>query len=416
MVERNWAGNLTYAAATVHRPRSFEELHAIVAGTSRVRVLGTRHCFNDIADSDALVRLDGLPEDVVVDAAAGIVGLNPAVTYGRLAELLQPTRQALHNLASLPHISVGGAIATATHGSGQRLGNLATAVAALDLLRSDGEVVHLERGDPDFDGAVVGLGALGVVTRVWLDVEPEYRMAQHVFEHLSWDRCLAHLDEILGIGDSVSLFTSWTTDVEQVWVKRRTDELADEATGWLDQLHGATAATEDRHPIIGTSAEHCTPQLGRPGTWAARLPHFRMGFTPSSGDELQSELLLPRSAALAVIDTMRGFGAAMAPHLLVSEIRTVAADALWMSPQYERDTIALHCTWRPHGAAVVELIGQIETALAPWAPRPHWGKLFTIDAGTIASRVPRLGDFLDLVGRCDPRGTFRNTWFERTFA
>ena len=415
MVERNWAGNLTYRASTVHRPGSLEELQGIVAGAPRIRVLGTRHCFNDIADTDELVRLDDLPEDVVVDATAGTVELNPAMTYGRLADLLRPAWLALHNLASLPHISVGGAVATATHGSGERLGNLATAVRALDLLRADGEVVHLERGDPDFDGAVVGLGSLGIVVRLRLDVEPDYRMTQHVFEHLSWDRCAAHLDEILGIGDSVSMFTTWGPDIEQVWVKRRTERAGGEAVAWVDELFGARAASEDRHPILGTSAEHCTEQLARPGPWAERLPHFKMGFTPSSGDELQSELLLPRSAALAAIETMRGFGDAMAPHLLVSEIRTVASDSLWMSPQYERDTVAVHCTWRPHDAAVVELIGRIEAALAPLAPRPHWGKLFAADAVTIRAATPRLEDFLDLVDRFDPQGTFRNAWFERTF-
>ena len=143
------------------------------------------------------------------------------MTYGRLAPMLHERGLALHNLASLPHISVGGAIATGTHGSGDRLGNLATAVSAIDILRSDGEIVHLERGDTDFDGAVVGLGALGVVVRVRLDVEPEYQIAQHVYEGLAWDELAARFDEITGAGDSVSLFTTWGSHVDQVWVKQR---------------------------------------------------------------------------------------------------------------------------------------------------------------------------------------------------
>ena len=143
------------------------------------------------------------------------------MTYGRLANELHEHGLALHNLASLPHISVGGAIATGTHGSGDRLGNLATAVSAIDILRSDGELVHLERGQPDFDGAVVGLGALGVVLRVRLDLEPEYQIEQRVYEGLAWDQLVEHFDAVTGAGDSVSVFTTWGDHVDQVWVKAR---------------------------------------------------------------------------------------------------------------------------------------------------------------------------------------------------
>ena len=252
------------------------------------------------------------------------------MTYGRLAPMLHQHDLALHNLASLPHISVGGAIATGTHGSGDRLGNLATAVSAVDILRSDGEIVHLERGDTDFDGAVVALGALGVVLRVRLDVEPEYEIAQHVYEGLAWDELAARFDDITGAGYSVSLFTTWGAHAEQVWVKQRLR--SDPGATFF----GARPATTDLHPIADVSAENCTPQLGVPGLWSDRLPHFKMGFTPSSGDEVQSELLLPRGSALDAIEVVRGFADDMAPHLLVSEIRTVAADTLWMSPQHER--------------------------------------------------------------------------------
>jgi alditol oxidase len=328
------------------------------------------------------------------------------MTYGRLADALHGHGLAVHNLASLPPISVGGAIATATHGSGDQLGNLATAVSALDLLRSDGELVHLERGDPDFDGAVVGLGALGAVLRVRLDVEPEYQIAQRVYLGLAWDRLVEHFDAVTGAGDSVSVFTTWGDHVDQVWVKSR-------RLGGDTSLFDARAAMVDLHPIAGAAAENCTPQLGVPGLWSDRLPHFKMGFTPSSGDELQSELLLPRSAAVDAISIVRGFAAQIAPHLLVSEIRTVAADTLWMSPQQGRPTVAIHFTWRPHTAAVLALVTQLERALAPFEPRPHWGKIFRLDAGQIAARYPRHADFVDLVHRFDPRGVFRNPWLDR---
>ena len=405
-MERNWAGNIEYRSATVDRPATIDELRELVFQSHRIHALGTRHSFNTVADADQLISLDALPDDVVVDTAAGTVELNPAMTYGRLAPMLHARGLALHNLASLPHISVGGAIATGTHGSGDRLGNLATAVNAIDILRSDGEIVRLERGDGDFDGAVVGLGALGVVLRVRLDVEPEYQIAQHVYEGLAWDELAACFDEITGAGDSVSLFTTWSSPVDQVWVKRR---LPSEP---MATFFGARAATVNLHPVTGVSAENCTPQLGVPGLWSDRLPHFKMGFTPSTGDELQSELLLPRGSALDAIEVVRGFADDMAPHLLVSEIRTVAADTMWMSPEFQRDTVALHFTWRPSTAEVARLVSRLEAAVAAFEPRPHWGKVFTVDRATLARRYPRHADFVDLVNRFDPRGAFRNAWLE----
>jgi alditol oxidase len=407
VVERNWAGNIEYHSATVHRPATVDELRELVLRSHRIHVLGTRHSFNTVADADQLISLEALPDDVVIDATTGTVELNPAMTYGRLAPMLHERGLALHNLASLPHISVGGAIATGTHGSGDRIGNLATAVSALDILGSDGEIVHLERGDPDFDGAVVGLGALGVVVRVRLDVEPEYQIAQRVYERLAWDALADRFDEITGAGASVSLFTTWGTHVDQVWVKQRPP--SDPAPG----LFGARPATVDLHPIAAMSAANCTPQLGVPGMWSDRLPHFKMGFTPSSGDELQSELLLPRGSALDAVEIVLGLAAEVGPHLLVSEIRTVAADTLWMSPQHERETVAFHFTWRPHIAKVMQLVMRLETALAAFEPRPHWGKVFDVDGTTLARRYPRHADFVDLVNRFDQRGAFRNAWLER---
>ena len=413
MVEHNWAGNVEYRSRLIHKPRSIDELQQLVASTPRLRVIGTRHAFNDCADGEILVSVDELPEAIAVDAATGTVSLNPAITYGRLATELDAAGMALHNLASLPHISVAGAIATATHGSGDRLGNLATAVSALDLLRSDGEIVHLRRGDGDFDGAVVSLGSLGVVVRVTLVIQPTYAVAQTVYESMTWESLTSNFDAITAAGESVSVFTTYAQPhAEQVWVKRR---LADDRAVRVSEaeLFGARASAVEVHPIAGVSAENCTPQLDAPGAWYERLPHFRMGFTPSSGDELQSELFVARADALDAIDVLRGIAVDLAPALQISEIRTVAADSLWMSPHYERDSVALHFTWRRDQATAMDAIGRVEDALSPFAPRPHWGKLFTLDAATIAARTPRHADFRNLLERFDPRHAFRNGWVER---
>jgi xylitol oxidase len=411
VAETNWAGTHTYRAGVLHRPSTLDELRAIVAGAPRVRVLGSRHSFTDIADSGELVSLDGLPADVAVDRAAGTVSFGAALRYGELAEALHAEGVALRNLASLPHISVAGAVATATHGSGDRNGNLATAVAALELVTSEGEIVPARRGDPEFDGMVVGLGALGAVTRISLDVEPAYEIRQRVFEGLAWDALHERYDAITSAGHSVSVFTRWGERTDQVWVKSRVDPATPEDV--RPDLFGAAAATVDRHPILGIDPVNCTAQLGRPGRWSDRLPHFRMGFTPSAGEEIQSEYLIPRPHGRDAIEAVRALGATLRPVLQVSEIRTIAADELWLSPQYGTDTVAIHFTWTREPAAVAEAVDRVEAALAPFDARPHWGKLFAMDATAIAARYERLPDFRELATRLDPRGAFRNAWLER---
>ena len=410
MKETNWAGNHTYQAAALHRPTTLDQVRELVAGAGRLRVLGSRHSFSDIADSAELLSLDGLPADVVVDHAAGTVSLAGGLRYGDLAEVLKAEGVALANLASLPHISVAGAVATATHGSGDANGNLATAVAGLELVTASGEVLTASRGDPDFDGLVVGLGALGAVTRVTLDVEPAYQVRQRTFQDLPWISLFERFDEVTSAGYSVSLFTRWTATVDQVWVKSRVTEQPEEVRG---DLLGAVPATADRHPILGIDPVNCTPQLGVPGPWSDRLPHFRMGFTPSNGEELQSEYHVPRRHAVPALQALLALGDRIRPVLQVSELRTVAADRLWMSPQHGQDTMAVHFTWLPDLAAVEPVLAAVETALDPFEARPHWGKLFLADAAAMARRYPRLPDFAGLAGRLDPRGVFINAWLRR---
>jgi len=409
VTEVNWAGTHAYRAARIHRPSTVEEVREIVARAPRIRVLGSRHSFSDVADSAELVTLEGLPADVVVDRGRMTVSVGAGVKYGELAEALNAEGLALHNLASLPHISVAGAIATATHGSGDANGNLATAVAGLQLVTSDGELIDVARGDADFEGLVVGLGALGAVVRISVAIEPSYEIRQRVFERLAWDALFEHFDAIAATGYSVSVFTRWGEDVEQVWIKSRVTDAPEEVR---EELFGAVAATVDRHPIIGLDPVNCTPQLGVPGLWSDRLPHFRMGFTPSKGDEIQSEYFVPRPQAVAAIEAMRGLGDRLEPLLLVSEIRTMAADRLWMSPQYGQDTAAFHFTWKREPEAVLRALTDVEAVLRPFGARPHWGKVFVARASDIAPLYERLGDFVGLMERLDPRGAFRNGWLE----
>jgi xylitol oxidase len=316
---------------------------------------------------------------------------------------------ALHNLASLPHISIAGAVATATHGSGVANGNLATAVAGLELVTSSGETVTAVRGDADFEGLVVGLGALGAVTRITLDVRPDYEVRQRVFEDLPWEALFEHLDAITSAAYSVSVFTRWGEAVDMVWLKSLVTGAPESVRG---ELFGATAATVDRHPIPGLDPVHSTPQLGRQGRWSARLPHVRMGFTPSSGEELQSEYHVPFARGLAAIDAVAAIREQVAPVLQVCEIRTIAADDLWLSPNYHQDSLALHFTWIADTDAVLPVVGALEAQLDVLGARPHWGKVFTTTPDTLRTRFERLGDFAALARQFDPAGTLRNPWLD----
>ncbi|MEQ4302255.1 D-arabinono-1,4-lactone oxidase [Plantactinospora sp. B6F1] len=418
---RNWAGNVDFRARRLHRPGSLAELRSLVAGSDRIRVLGTGHSFNRIADTTGdLVSVAGLPPVLEVDRAAGTVTVSAALRYGDLVGELDRAGFALHNLGSLPHISVAGACATGTHGSGPTNGNLGTSVAALELVTADGDLVTLRRDadGEDFLGAVVGLGALGVVTRLTLDLVPTFEIAQYVYDDLPRDRLDTHAAEILGAGYSVSLFTDFTGPrINQVWVKRRVDAIgAGAGAGAVEPYwHGATLAAEPRHPVPGMSAVHCTEQLGVPGPWHARLPHFRLDFTPSSGEELQSEYFLPAEHLVAALAALDGIADRIAAVLQISEIRTIAADELWLSPSHRRDSVALHFTWVKETEAVMPVLAAIEERLAPYAPRPHWGKVFVTPPGQLRDRYDRYADFAKLTHRYDPTGKFRNEMLDRYF-
>ena len=409
----NWAGNITYSTDRVHMPASQDEVRAVVKGCSKLRPLGTRHSFNTIADSTqnqiSLLRLD----EITVDDKAKTVTVGGGVKYGQLAPLIEARGFALHNLASLPHISVAGAVATATHGSGVHNGNLATAVSGLEVVTADGAAMELSRkkNDDRFNGVVVGLGALGVVTRVTLNLQPTYQVAQTVYRNLSFNQLEHHFDDIFAAGYSVSLFTEWQSHrATQVWIKRRL--AAGDKNEWPAEFFGAQRATEKLHPIDGHSAESCTEQLGIPGPWFERLPHFKMNFTPSSGRELQTEYFVPRERGYEAILAVEKLRDRITPHLFVTELRTIAADELWMSMAYQRPSLALHFTWKPEWPEVSKILPLIEAQLEPFGPRPHWGKLFTVSPARLQAQYARLGDFKALLERHDPNGKFRNEFLD----
>jgi alditol oxidase len=402
----NWAGNIVFGAKQLHRPTSVDQIQELVAAGGPLRVLGSGHSFNRMADTEGdLVTLADLPRVVEVSPDRRSVRVDGGIRYGELAVRLHEEGLAVQNTASLPHISVAGAVATATHGSGARNANLAAAVSSLELIDGAGRSVTLTRKDPDLLGAVVGLGATGVVTALTLDVVPGFELRQYVYDSVPRASIEAHLPEMLADGYSVSLFTDWTgLDANMAWLKRASLLEGD----WF----GAHRADGPRHPVPGMPPANSTDQSGEPGPWHTRLPHFRMEFTPSAGEELQSEWHVAAADALAAIDAVAAIRERVASVLQVCEIRAIAADELWLSPNYHRNSVALHFTWIADTDAVLPVVAAIEEQLATLHARPHWGKVFTTTPSTLAAEYERFGDFQDLVRRYDPAGTFRNPWLE----
>jgi alditol oxidase len=412
---KNWAGNVEYGTEKLYSAASLDDVRAFVKKQSKVKVLGTCHSFNKIADSsNQFLSVKAMDKVVALDAEDRKVTVEAGMSYGQLCPYLDGQGWALHNLASLPHISIAGACSTATHGSGNKNGNLATAVARLEIVNAAGEIVGLvrERDGEEFRGAVVGLGALGAITKVTLDIQPRFLMQQYVYENLPMSELKEHFDEIEGAAYSVSLFTNWQKQrINEVWLKIRMDE----GRGFdaPAEFFGATRATKNLHPIAELSAENCTEQMGLPGLWYERLPHFRMGFTPSAGKELQSEYFVPRENALDALLAVERLRERVGPYLLISEIRTIAADDLWMSPCYKQPSVTVHFTWKQDWPAVSGLLPVIEKELAPFHARPHWGKLFAITPTQLRSRYERLTEFVELSKKYDPQGKFRNEFLER---
>jgi alditol oxidase len=405
--ETNWAGNLRYHADHMYAPKTVAEVQEAVRKCATARALGSRHSFNTIADSltnqISLQHLDSME----VDAKAQTVTVGAGVRYGTLAPWLDAKGFAVHNLASLPHITVAGAIATATHGSGVKNGNLSTAVRALEIVKADGEVATISHEHPHFHGAVVGLGAVGVVTKVTLAVQPRFEMTQIVYRNLSMDQLEHNLEAVFASGYSVSMFTDWQRNrIAQVWIKSRV--ASGEKPAIPPDFYGAKAATKNMHPIEDLSAVNCTEQMGVPGPWYERMPHFRMNFTPSSGTELQTEYFVPRSRGYEAIRAVETLRDKITPHLFITELRAIAADDLWLSMAYKRDSMAIHFTWKQETPEVMALLPQIEEKLARFDARPHWAKLFTVPPTRLHTLYEKMPDFQALLKDHDPKAKFRN--------
>lgn len=409
----NWAGTIAYEARERYAPTSVEQVQQLVrdaaAAGRRVRVVGTRHTFNDLTDTDGVhLSLRDLPRVLRLTPEGDGVVIDGGATYTEVNRFLAQHDRALANLASLPHITVAGAIATATHGSGDAQPSLASAVRSLTHVTPTGALHTISRGEPGFERYPVHLGLFGPVVELTLDVVPAFTVATTVYEGLSYDVAVEHLDELTHDLYSFSLAPNWADGGRSLLFAKR---LAGQAAP--HEWFGATAARSPRHPSPGADTAAVTEQLGAAGPSSKRLTHFRSEFEPSVGDEIQSEYLVPRRHARAALRALPDFSGVFAQLAHSMEIRTVAGDDLPASPFHAGDTLAVHVTWRRDPARVAAFLPQLESALEAFDARPHWGKAFVTSPERLRQLFPRLPEVDDEARRHDPDGVFRNRWIER---
>jgi xylitol oxidase len=408
---QNWSKNVDFNDRAFLQPESLAELQELVRSNQKIRARGTAHCFNEIANTSSYaINLAKMPKIIEVSAATNSVTVSSGLTYGELAPALHNQGWALNNLASLPHISIAGSISTGTHGSGIKNQNLANQVLSLDIVTAEGELRHIDRANPAFNALVVGLGLGGIVYQYELKIEPTFEIRQVIYPEIPLDVLQRNFDQIMGTAYSVSYFTDWSNaQVGNLWCKFRDGEVIPESVG------GNAKADKKYHPIPSVDPVACTDQLGESGDWHQRLSHFKLEFTPSVGEEIQTEFFVDRKDAAAAIDAVSKLGEEITPLLWITELRTIAADDLWLSGSYQRDTLAIHFTWKKD-LAIYPVIEKVEAALRPFNYRPHWGKVFTADGKYLSSVYPKMSEFKALIEALDPASKFENTFTRRIFA
>ncbi|MEM7129770.1 MAG: FAD-binding protein [Chloroflexota bacterium] len=411
----NWAGNIPFSAARYHSPSTIAQLQEIVHHADKVGIAGARHSFPPIADTTGdLLSLEKLEDAVSIDPTHSKATVSAGMTYETLGPLLHEAGYALPNLASLPHITIAGACATATHGSGEGLGNLATHISGLELVTAGGELVTLtrEKDGDTFNGAVVGLGGLGVVARMTLDLIPTFMMQQEIYRGLPLPTLYDNFDAVMASGYSVCLFTDWQKGViDSAWVKHK---LVDDAPiPASEELFGARLGSPE-HVLDRPGSDRILTPMSIPGPWYERLIHMTLKHPPGPGDELQTEYFVPRHNAVAAMRKVESLRTYLKPILDLTELRTIAEDALWLSPAYRQDIVAIQFNWHNDGPGVSQFLPMLEEELAPFEARPHWGKLFSTPPVRLKTLYPRLPDFQALARTYDPQGKFRNAFLDET--
>ncbi len=411
---KNWARNLEFSAGEFLEINSISQLQEVINNSDKVKVLGTGHSFSPIADtSGSLISIKKLDPEIHIDSKMQTVSVSAGTSYAQLARYLEANGWALENLASLGEITVAGAIMTGTHGSGSSNTVLSNAVVEIEMILASGEKLLLNQQNlEEFNGFIVSFGALAVFTRLKLKIVKSFSIKQIVYENITSKSVSEYFDEIFDNAYSVSYFNSWAKNsTGQIWMKF----LSDKDTSTLPKnAFGGNLAVANQHPVKVNDPSTCTEQMGAPGKWLYRLPHFKLDSSPASGDEVQTEYLVDRKYVKEYIEELSLIGDEIADKVYATEIRTIKADNLWLSGAYERPTVGFHFTWKK-SADIETFLPKIEQILGQNGGRPHWGKLFSTNKNQLITRYPKFSNFQQLLKKYDPDGKFRNQFIDRYF-
>jgi alditol oxidase len=403
---KNWGGNLSYGTDQILEPTTIDELSQIIK-SGKVRPIGTKHSFSPVVIGDGkLVSTMGLVFEPFVDEKEAKVTVAANTRFGDLAIYLESRGWALKNMGSLPHISIAGACATGTHGSGDGNQILSASLSSYSFLDGRGEMQTFSRGDELFEAGRLGLGAYGLWVQLTLDVVPSYRMRQDVYHDILWEAFYENPANLTSAGYSVSLFTKWgKPTIDQTWVKTRISDGPP-----ANPLHGVYAETESKRELAPGVGDNLTAQGGQEGAWCDRLPHFRLDATPSAGDEIQTEYFVQRDQVASAVKQLNQLAELINPILIITEIRTIASDQAWLSPMLRGDSVALHFTWRNDPAAVNDAVQQIEAKLGDYGIIPHWGKVNAFDKSRLAAVHSRISDAREVFDELDPMRKFSSEY------
>ncbi len=411
--KHNWSGHTSFTARRYHEPTSVEEIQDIVSSSSQVRVIGSRHSFNGIADSSVdQLWLGAMNQKVIIDTLNKKATVPAGITYTELCPVLEETGFALTNLASLKHITVAGAVTTATHGSGNGVGNLATVVSGVEMVSANGDLVEYTREqNPDiFPGVVVSLGALGIITRYTLDLVPSFLIQQDSYENIPFSEVYEHYGEITNSAYSVSLFPTWQNDYCETLVLKRKAS-SKEPLSTPDTFFGARSRPPEKARKASEGRSYSP--FGKPATWHESLPHYSLHEPEKMGNELQSEYFLPRENLVEALKAVQSLKEDLEPILGGSEIRSVAADDLWMSPANGQDIVGIHFNWLKKWDGIKLFLPKLEAALRPYSAMPHFGKLFHMGHEELKEVYPALNNFRKLILESDPEGKFNNDFIKK---
>ena len=429
-IPQNWAKTVYYNH-TIHYPKTVEEIQHILQYHAKIRVLGSMHSFNNITKlpqefNGVYISMSNMNQ-VIKCCRGERVTIQPGITFGELGEYLHERNFGFHNMASLPHITVGGAISTGTHGAGVFNGNLASHVMQVKLISADGKLRTYRIGqDPEFQHIPVSFGLAGIIVEIELDIVPDYDIQQCIYENLPFNTIKkSDYKTAFSSAYSFSIFTQWKNrKFTSIWAKYRLRKgrNGNEESIMIDcpDMNKIKPSSNKVHPLPGGDTSFVSGGIGKnykePGY--VGLPHFLMEGVPSQGEELQSEYFVSSHMFDVVIEVLFHHfeeNPKLYDLLYVSEMRFVAGDKLTLSPQHVLgSSIGFHFTWKKEFDQVVDALKGIENVLKPYNALPHMGKLFTMTGRELEGKYGQrnLRAFQSFVAPLDPLKKFVNPFLQ----